>query len=193
MFVTGSECHLGVAGLLLKSKPMIEGKGIEQESVIEGWRIGVFQNGVVRLKKWKLTVGNLNGGYRRVKVNGRSFGVHRLVTMRYTGPAPSKFHIPHHKDSDRTNNDASNLVWATLSENTQASYKDGALARKRKRVDEIDEEGNVIASFESLTEATDKTKIPTYYILKVCHKKTKSFNHRFFAFAGSCTPHSGRI
>jgi hypothetical protein len=68
--------------------------------------------------------------------------VHRLVAMAFHGPQPSANHRVAHNDGSRTNNHASNLRWATQSENLRDCREHGtALLGARNpmsRLDDVD-------------------------------------------------------
>jgi hypothetical protein len=51
--------------------------------------------------------------------------VHRLVLSHFVGPAPSEEHECAHWDGDPTNNQVSNLRWATRKENTEDTKRHG--------------------------------------------------------------------
>lgn len=51
--------------------------------------------------------------------------VHRLVCAGFNGPAPSEKHEVAHKDGSRSNNQASNLRWATRSQNHDDKRRHG--------------------------------------------------------------------
>lgn len=55
-------------------------------------------------------------GYQRVKLNGCTLRIHRIVAEAFHGIRPRETECAH-LDGDRTNNAASNLIWATHAEN----------------------------------------------------------------------------
>lgn len=62
-------------------------------------------------------VATYNGkGYRRVRLQGKTFKVHRLVADAFL---PNPDHLPYvlHLDGDRTNNNVSNLCWSARQSN----------------------------------------------------------------------------
>lgn len=63
-------------------------------------------------------------GYLRVKINGSTHLVHRLVALTYI-PNPENKPCVCHKDNNRTNNRVENLYWGTYKENTQQCIQDG--------------------------------------------------------------------
>lgn len=67
-------------------------------------------------------------GYLKVKIEGSTYSVHRLVAMTYI-PNPKNKPCVCHKDNDRTNNRVENLYWGTYKENTQQCIQDGMLVR----------------------------------------------------------------
>ena len=65
---------------------------------------------------WHL-IATYNGkGYRRVRLQGRTFKVHRLVAEAFV---PNPDHLPYvlHKDGDRENNRWDNLEWSDRQSN----------------------------------------------------------------------------
>lgn len=62
-------------------------------------------------------------GYLRVKINGSTHLVHRLVALTYI-PNPENKPCVCHKDNNRTNNRVENLYWGTYKENTQQCIQD---------------------------------------------------------------------
>ena len=64
-------------------------------------------------------ISQYNGkGYRRVRLRGKTFKVHRLVAEAFL-PNPDKLPYVIHLDGDKTNNDVSNLQWSAKQTNHQ--------------------------------------------------------------------------
>ena len=59
----------------------------------------------------------------------KSVYVHRLVALTFLGPPPTTKHQVAHWDGDATNNNLSNLRWATNKENCQDSVRLGRSGR----------------------------------------------------------------
>ena len=62
-------------------------------------------------------IAQYNGkGYRRVRLRGKTFKVHRLVAEAFL-PNPNNLPYVLHKDGDRTNNHYTNLEWSARQSN----------------------------------------------------------------------------
>lgn len=89
----------------------------------------------------------------------RSRLVHRLVIEAFI-PNPENKPTVNHIDGNRKNNCLSNLEWATWSENNKHAYLTGLnnpsknLPKHNRPVDMLDLEGNILMSFNSITEAS---------------------------------------
>ena len=62
-------------------------------------------------------IASFNGkGYRRVRIRGENFKIHRLVATYFV---PNRDYLPYvlHKDGDFTNNHYYNLVWSRTQSN----------------------------------------------------------------------------
>lgn len=90
----------------------------------------------VELKQQTYKNGN-NRGYRTVSLvkDGKvmSATVHRLVASAFISNPLSKPTV-NHKDSDKTNNDVSNLEWATHSENERHARANGKVMWNKGRM-----------------------------------------------------------
>lgn len=68
-------------------------------------------------------IATYNGkGYRRVRLQGRTFKVHRLVAEAFV---PNPYNLPYvlHKDGDRENNHYTNLEWSSRQSNHPLQMK----------------------------------------------------------------------
>lgn len=64
-------------------------------------------------------IAQYNGkGYRRVRLRGKTFKVHRLVAEAFL-ENPDKLPYVIHQDGDRTNNHVNNLLWSDRQSNHQ--------------------------------------------------------------------------
>jgi len=100
--------------------------------------------------------------------------VHRLVTLTFHGPAPSKHHEAAHNDGDSFNNRESNLRWATPMENTQDKFLHGTIRRG---------------------EAHHSTRIPDSVVVQLIarRKETGLPYYKLAKEFGMCTMHAWRI
>lgn len=78
--------------------------------------------------KTKMMKEEINHGYKRVMlfIHGKKIHkrVHRLVAEAFI-PNPNNLPVCHHKDSDKTNNNVTNLEWTTGEENSMYACLDG--------------------------------------------------------------------
>lgn len=68
-------------------------------------------------------------GYMMVRISHEGTAtakcIHRLICEAFHGPPPTPKHHAAHNDGTRTNNDPSNLRWATPSENSVDTFRHG--------------------------------------------------------------------
>jgi hypothetical protein len=69
-----------------------------------------------------ITKGGLCGGYRKVKLKIRKYGVHQIVIYTFKGAPPTEKHTPDHIDSNPENNNLENLVYLTQREQVRRSF-----------------------------------------------------------------------
>jgi len=110
-----------------------------------------------------------NCGYMKVELyknaNGKMYYVHRLVAQAFLPNPQGKSEI-NHIDGIKTNNNVSNLEWASRSENqlhainqglrepSPMTGRFGALNHNSKAVIQKDLDGNVIAKWDSIASAS---------------------------------------
>ena len=94
-------------------------------------------------------------GYWRVSMCGKRYSVHRLVAKMFiANDDPERKIFVDHKDSNRSNNHRSNLQWITPSGNTRKAKR--GISHHWIPVQEVDQSGDIIQTFTSLTECGRK-------------------------------------
>ena len=150
----------------------------------------VYDDGrVYSRKSWAyLTPSKTEFGYLRVWLDGDQYRVHILVARAFL-PDPddeNKTEV-NHLDGEKTNNDISNLEWATPSENGKHSanvlHRD-VFFKNQTPVNQINiKTGKIIATFDGMKEAARQTGINCGSISKVCNGKKPSAGGSFWEFA----------
>lgn len=146
-----------------------------------------------RILKQKKT----NAGYLSVALckDGKIkyFLVHRLVATAFI-PNQNSYPQINHKDEDKTNNIVENLEWCTAKYNSNygTGSKRNALMRlnnprRSKKVQQLDDEDNVINTFSSLHEASRITGIYLANISSVCNGKKRHAGCYKWKFANQNT------
>lgn len=144
----------GYEGLYLVSE---DGEVYSCERVVENGRFTGKRKGR-KLKQGKRGNRSKHGAksdqYRFVSLskNGKSrkYSAHRLVAEAFLSN-PSNLPEVNHKDEDPSNNNVDNLEWCTRQYNIEYS--------KGKMVRQIDSQGEVIAVYRSIRDASDATGI----------------------------------
>ena len=103
--------------------------------------------------------------------------VHRLVAMAFI-PNPDNLPAVNHRDENPRNNHVDNLEWCTIQYNT--NYGNGiakqiaSMTYKTREVEQLSINGEHIAYFKSLSEASKATGADKSLIMRVCKgiKKT---------------------
>ena len=138
----------------------------------------VTENGeVIRLKTMKRLKPIDCRGYQEVGLyrDGimRREKVHRLVAEAFI-PNPDNLPCINHKDENKANNSVDNLEWCSYSYNNNYgknrpnnNLKQGAI-KNSKRVVQISQSGEVVATYSSVREAARKTEINQSNITKCC-------------------------
>ena len=147
-------------------------------------------------------------GYYQVclRHNGKPkyFSIHRLVALAFI-PNPNQLPCVNHKDENKENNfvfvnedctvdyDKSNLEWCTQKYNSnygtrKERLRKYAISNVMRPVVQFDMEGNVIDTFESLSDAENKTGISNINICGVCNGRRKSTHGYVFKFLSNDSP-----
>lgn len=149
----------------IKSLPKKNGMKIQSE-IIRKTQMGTNNYPIIVLNKnWK----------------HHTFSIHRLVAKAFI-PNPHGLEQVNHKNGIKTDNRVENLEWCTRSYNQKHAYKIGLmnpiilknLKQKRRIVQQYSKNGNLIATYKSIQEASKTTKINSSSISKCCNNKVKS-------------------
>lgn len=96
-------------------------------------------------------------------------------------PKPEEYNIVMHKDNDKSNPNASNLIWGTTSQNTQQAFDDKLQINAKSWEDSqsipvccFDLKGNLLNKFGSIGEASRNLKITKTAILNQCNHNLKT-------------------
>ena len=118
-----------------------------------------------------------NNGYLRVKIfdadNHQKMAlVHRLVAKAFI---PNYQNLPevNHKDENKSNNRADNLEWCTQSYNVtynglQARRYESGGGRRKRPVEQLTADGQHVATFGSMSEASEMTGVNIHHIYNCC-------------------------
>lgn len=85
--------------------------------------------------------------------------LHRLVAKCFIPNSDPKKRCVNHKDLDKTNNRVENLEWVTSKENAQHAMNNGANPCRKQPVHQFTANGKFIASYKTITEASNATGI----------------------------------
>lgn len=113
----------------------------------------------------------------------RKLSVHRLVAEAFISNPENKPCI-NHIDGIRNNNNITNLEWVTYSENNNHAIKFGlrkvfpGAKHKCKKIEQYDLQGNLLAQFNSIVEASKILNIPKCSISRVLNGRLKT-THKF--------------
>ena len=129
---------------------------------------------VYNTKKNKLKAQQTYNGYKYVQLhnNGKPKValVHRLVAEAFI-PNPEKLPCINHKDENKLNNSVENLEWCTYQYNNhygKSKPTESAAEARKKAVEQYTMQGELVAVFESASEAQRQTGIKQSNISKVC-------------------------
>lgn len=119
-----------------------------------------------------LKPGNNGHGYLLVRLcknrKGKWFLVHRLVAEAFI-PNPDNLPCINHKDECKTNNQVSNLEWCTHKYNVHYSKSlDKANEARIKSILQFTKDGEFVAEYPSLSEASRQTGFNKGNILNCC-------------------------
>lgn len=108
-------------------------------------------------------------GYLRIKIGDKSYAVHRLVAMAFI-PNPYNHPIVHHIDENKSNNNASNLLWCTHQQNRIFGIPatSGTNAKRKYKVLQFDMDGNMVAEWNTFAAAAKSLGLKDGSVISKC-------------------------
>lgn len=139
-----------------------------------------------RVVKERITQGTINKGYRRICLTKdkkeKNLFVHRLVAEAFI-PNPNNYDFVNHIDGNKLNNCVENLEWCNHFQNDLHAYKNGLRKSKAKqKIIQYDLEGNKIAEYESIYEASKKLGLNNGHISRNAYGIGKQVGGYVFKF-----------
>ena len=107
--------------------------------------------------------------------------IHRLVAIAFI-PNPENKPTVNHIDGNKDNNRVSNLEWATYLENNLHAIKNHLHRSRARAVKQYDLQGNLIAKYKTILEASKATGVNTAGIGGACrgtYKKSGGYIWRY--------------
>lgn len=125
-----------------------------------------------RLRKWVIN----EDGYATIHLCQNNIikkhKIHRLVAQTFI-PNPFNLPVVNHKDGCKLNNHVSNLEWLSYKDSMKHAY-DNNLINLRKPVLQLDDNGEIIKEFISITEAGKLLDIKVSNISSVLNNRRKT-------------------
>ena len=118
--------------------------------------------------------------YIKIKINNKSYSVHRLVALVFIPNIENKEFV-NHIDGNKTNNKLTNLEWATCLENNIHKINNN-LSNTTKKVIQYDINLNKLNEFISITDASKNLNLSTTTITNSCNNKIKHTRKDKFVF-----------
>lgn len=115
----------------------------------------VYSNNYGRITRLRTHINR--GGYERIGLcrDGKTkmFLIHDLVAKAFL-PNPNNKPFINHKDENKLNNNVNNLEWCNSKENNSYGTRLARIAESnKKRVIQLDKDGNVLKEWDSQTDA----------------------------------------
>ena len=139
--------------------------------IVKGFLIS--ECGLVKVKSGKWTPGRKDRGARRIDIDGKKDYVHLVMARSFLGNG-DHFHVEH-IDGDKMNNMLSNIHYVTKSETRKKAIKNAnGFHPRMKTVVQKDIDGSVIATFNSMVDASVALKCSVAAVSKCCNGNSKT-------------------
>jgi len=102
----------------------------------------------------------------------KRYKAHRMIAMTWL-ENPDDLPIVNHKDGDKSNIRVSNLEYVSNQRNVQHAYETGLTKPRTRPVCQINDNGELVAEYKSITAAGKATGIYIRTIQQVCARKDK--------------------
>lgn len=151
------------------------------ESICYNFGYSVSNLGRIKNNIGKILEGHITKrGYISVKIQNKAFFVHRIVATVFLGNIGEDY-VVNHKDGNKSNNILENLEIVTQSQNIQHAYDTKLIEKTNKvKVIQVDEYGNIVRIFDSMTEVEKITGINRGNIHKGINSKSTIKGYRWF-------------
>ena len=139
----------------------------------------VSENGEIwSTKSQKFLAQHIKNGYKTINIKGNTHLVHRLIAKAYI-PNNDDNLVVNHKDGNKLNNHYTNLEWITQKENVHHHGKDTSHPRK---VIQKSLNGEIVATFNSISEAAASINKDRTTVSRVCNGKNKTAGGYIFEY-----------
>jgi len=152
---------------------------------IDGYDMYEVSNlGRVRRKPMVMKPGSIPSGHLTValckgKGKPKSMYVHRLVALAFLDNPEAK-PLVNHKNGNPKDNHLTNLEWSTYSENNKHGYQNnGRRTPFDQKIVAVDENGEIVMSFRSGSEAARMMNVTTNSILSAVNRQGKCKGYRW--------------
>jgi hypothetical protein len=140
---------------------------------------------IYSIKSKRFMSNHLINGYQNVNLNSKMYAVHRLVAMTFHHTNDYSLFVDH-IDANPLNNHKDNLQWLTQKENINRNEKDISHPRI---VVQKDLNGNIIAEYNSVTEAGEAIGLSRYAVSKACLKVNQTCGGFIFDYKDEAHSH----
>lgn len=152
-------------------------KPVNLKDYSEFYEVSTFGN-VRNIKTKKLLKLTIKSGYYSVnlsyvKENGCIVRLNRLVAKTFI-ENPDNYEVVNHIDGNKLNNNVSNLEWCSNKMNRQHAIENNLVTFHKRKVQQLSMDGTLLATYDSIKEAEEKTGCSNKNISTVCKGSRKS-------------------